>query len=96
MTVWCRCGLSLSPPAHCCASVFQLGDLKSEQRNAHSGDGSRTTQLCQPCFQNGLTLGNNAVFRFHSLELSYYPIFSVRLATRRLDGHGYFVYLLLI
>ncbi len=35
------------------------------------GDWSRTTQLCQPCFQGDLTLGDNAVSRFHSLKLNY-------------------------
>ena len=53
------------------------------------------TQLCQPCFQGDLTLGDNAVFRFHSLELNY-QIFSVRHATCQLAGYGYFVYLLLV
>ncbi len=85
----------LRPPAHCRASVFQLGDLESEQRNAYPGDWSRTTQLCQPCFQGDLALGDNAVFRFHSLELNY-QIFSVRHATCQLAGYGYFVYLLLV
>ncbi len=44
---------------------------RSEERATQrpKRDRSRTTQLCQPCFQNDLTLGNNAVFRFHSLEL---------------------------
>jgi len=55
---------------NCCASVFQLGNLESEQRNAHRGDWSRTMQLRQPCFQGYLTLGDNAVFRFHSLKLT--------------------------
>src|SRR6267378_6389542 len=68
-STWFRTGLVLHPPAHCRASVFQLGDLESEQRSAHPGDWSRPTQLCQPCFQGDLTLGDNAVFRFHSLEL---------------------------
>ena len=53
------------------ASVFQLGDLETKQRNAYPGDWSRTTQLCQPCFQGDLTLGDNAVSRFHSLKLNY-------------------------
>ena len=83
------------PPAQGRASVFQLGDLEREQRNAHPGDWSRTTQLCQPCFQGDLTLGDNAVFRFHSLELTA-PIFSVSRATCQLAGYGYFVYLLLV
>ena len=90
-----RTGLLLHPPAHFCASVFQLGNLESEQRNAHPRDWSRIMQLCQPSFQGDLTIGNNAVFRFHSLELTK-PTFSVRRATRQLVDHGYFVYLLLI
>ena len=52
------------------ASVFQLGDLESEQRSADTGEWGRTTQLCQPCFQGDLTFRDNAVFRFHSLELT--------------------------
>lgn len=83
-----------SPP-HGRASVFQLGDLESEQRNAYPGDWSGTTQLCQPCFQGDLALGDNAVFRFHSLELNY-QTFSVRHARCQLAGYGYFVYLLLV
>jgi hypothetical protein len=78
-----------------CASVFQLGDLESEQRNADTGDWSRTTQLCQPCFQGDLALGDNTVFRFHSLELPT-PISSLTRATCQLAGYGYFVYLLLV
>jgi hypothetical protein len=58
------------PPTHCRASVFQLGDLESEQGNAHPGDWSRPMQLCQPCFQGDLIFGDNAMFRFHSLELT--------------------------
>jgi hypothetical protein len=85
---WFRTGLLFHPPTHCCASAFQLGDLESEQRNAHSGDWSRTKQLCQPCFQGDLTFGDNAVFRFHSLELTYL-ILSVRHATCELTGCGY-------
>ena len=83
------------PPAQGRASVFQLGDLESEQRNAHRGDWSRTTQLCQPCFQGDLALGDNAVFRFHSLKLPTENL-SVRHATCQLAGYGYFVYLLLV
>ena len=90
-----RTGLLFHLPAHFCASVFQLGNLESEQRNAHPGDWSRMTQLCQPSFQGDLTIRNNAVFRFHSLELTK-PTFSVRRATRRLASYGCFVYLLLI
>jgi hypothetical protein len=66
---WFRAGSLLHPSAHYRASIFQLGDLESEQRNADTGDWSRTTQLCQPCFQGDLALGDNTVFRFHSLEL---------------------------
>jgi hypothetical protein len=77
------------------ASVFQLGDLEGEQRNAYPGDWSGTTQLCQPCFQGDLALGDNAVFRFHSLELNYQS-FSVRHARCQLADYGYFVYLLLV
>ena len=90
-----RTGPLLHPPAHFCASVFQLGNLEREQRRAHSGDWSRTTQLCQPCFQGDLTIGDNTLFRFHSLELTN-PVFSVRRATSKLNDHGCFVYLLLI
>ena len=50
---------------------FLARRLESEQRNAYPGDWSRTTQLCQPCFQGDLTLGDNAVSRFHSLKLNY-------------------------
>ena len=53
------------------ASVFQLGDLETKQRNAYPGDWSGTTQLCQPRFQGDLALGDNEVFHFHSLELNY-------------------------
>ena len=85
----------LHPPAHCRASVFQLGDLESEQGKAHPGDWSRPMQLCQPCFQGDLTLGDNAVFRFHSLEFTTRS-FSVRRATCQLRIYGYFVSLLLV
>ena len=92
---WFRAGSLLHPSAHYRASVFQLGDLESEQRSAHPGDWSRPTQLCQPCFQGDLALGDNTVFRFHSLELPI-PIFSLTRATCQLGGHGYSAYLLLI
>ena len=90
-----RTGLLLHPPAHFCASVFQLDNLESEQCHAHPGDWSRMAQLCQPSFQGDLTIGNNAVFRFHSLELTK-ATFSVSRATRQWAGYGYFVYLLLV
>jgi len=92
---WFRAGSLLHPSAHYRASVFQLGDLESEQRSADSGEWGRTTQLCQPCFQGDLALGDNTVFRFHSLELPT-PIFSLTRATCQLIGYGYFVYLLLV
>ena len=94
-STWFRTGRLRCPPAQGRASVFQLGDLESEQRNAHRRDWSGMTPLCQPCFQGDLTLGDNVVFRFHSLELTT-PIFSVRHATCQLAGYGYFVYLLLV
>ena len=77
------------------ASVFQLGDLETKQRNAYPGDWSGTTQLCQPRFQGDLALGDNEVFHFHSLELNY-QTFSVTHARCQLTGYGYFVYLLLV
>jgi len=67
---WFRTGSLLHPSAHYRASVFQLGDLESEQRGADTGEWGRTTQLCQPCFQGDLALGDNTVSRFHSLELT--------------------------
>src|SRR5438105_10435930 len=92
---WFRTGSLLHPSAHYRASVFQLGDLESEQRGADTGEWGRTTQLCQPCFQGDLALGDNTVFRFHSLELPT-PIFSLRRATCQLICYGYLVYLLLV
>ena len=94
-STWFRTRLLRCPPAHGRASVFQLGDLESEQRNAYPGDWNGTTQLGQPCFQGQLALGDNAVFRFHSLELNY-QTFSVTHARCQLTGYGYFVYLLLV
>jgi len=90
-----RTGLLRCPLAQGRASVFQLGDLETKQRNAYPGDWSGTTQLCQPGFQGDLALGDNAVFRFHSLELPT-ETFSVRHAKCQLAGYGYVVYLLLV
>ena len=94
-STWFRISLLRCPPAHGRACVFQLGELESELRNAYPGDWSGTTQLCQPGFQGDLALGDNAVFRFHSLELPT-ETFSVRHAKCQLAGYGYVVYLLLV
>src|SRR5205809_7208932 len=49
----------------------------------------------QPAFQGDLALGDNAVFRSHSLELPT-ETFSLRHAKRQLAGYGYVVYLVLV